>query len=85
MLPWTEDEDEFIIEEWMAYDNFPGERDEETVSKILERTIEACRNRAEILRRNHGIETPNVVPIRTGKNRPYIGAHDEDGDRWWES
>lgn len=45
--PWTEEDDEFILEFWVRPG--PQARDESEIARALERTIEACRNRAHKL------------------------------------
>lgn len=61
--PWTEDEDAFLVEFWI--DVAPAFRDEATVSQSVERTIEACRVRCEIIRKRLGIgsERPATITI----------------------
>lgn len=49
-LPWSAEDDEFLWTFWMD----PLTRDERAVSVHLQRTIEACRNRAHFLR---GVKT----------------------------
>jgi hypothetical protein len=56
--PWSGEEDDFIWELWVHTD--PAVRDEIGVSQVLERTVEACRNRAEHLRRG-GYRPPLVA------------------------
>jgi hypothetical protein len=76
--PWTEDEDAFILTEWIKVD--PDARDEVTVSKCLERTIVACRRRAQEIRALLGLSSPCF----TKKTEPtYIGAEDDPEDQWW--
>lgn len=76
---WTPDEDEFLVSEWIQMP--AGERDEVTISKILERTIEACRVRCEHLRKRLGI---SITCTRTTVS-VYIGAEDDPEDQWWSA
>jgi hypothetical protein len=66
--PWTNDEDEFLISEWINVN--PEDRDEIAVSQILERTIEACRVRCEHIRKRGSTkvtvtQTTTVTVVRT--------------------
>lgn len=63
--PWSPAEDAFIMQEWVQAG--PKQRDEELVAGIVERTIEACRNRAHLLagihlglHYNKGNERPSI-------------------------
>lgn len=75
---WTEDEDAFLISEWIHVD--ASDRDEVTVSRCLERTIEACRVRCEHLRVRLGIKACER-PRKT--TRQYLGVMDDPDDQWW--
>jgi hypothetical protein len=77
--PWHDHEDEFLIEYWI--DVAAKDRDEVTVSQCLERTIEACRVRCEHIRKRMGWSI-TVTQVMT---TVYIGAHDDDEDKWWET
>lgn len=82
---WEQVEDDLLLEEWIY--KSPSERDEETVSRVLERTIEACRVRCEHIRRKLGIsvvaykETETTTTTTTTTR--YVGALDDPDDCWW--
>lgn len=78
--PWTEEEQDFLLNEWILID--PSDRDEVTVSQILERTIEACRVRCEIIRARLGMKVRETTTTVTTKT-VYIGLHDDPDDQWW--
>lgn len=78
--PWTEDEDEFILVEWIKRN--PCDRDEATIAECLGRTIIACRRRAQDVRALHGMSNPGYKK----ENEPkYIGAEDDPEDQWWSA
>lgn len=52
-ITWTDDECVVLLEKWVLVD--PRDRDEVKVSKTLNRTIQACRTRAEKLREELGV------------------------------
>lgn len=56
--PWTEEEDDFLLHEWVMLD--PVSRSEVECSQLLERTIEACRVRAEHIRKRLGLQVFEV-------------------------
>lgn len=56
---WTDSDDMYILEMWIMRD--PAARSEVEVSQKLERTIEACRARAEIIRKRLGIQVFEVT------------------------
>ena len=93
--PWTGEDDEFIVEFWI---NDPA-RDEEEIARALSRTIEACRNRSQMLRGTAGgqqvrrVTTTNTYSVTHGNANitrtkstvtDYIGANDDPEDRWWD-
>lgn len=79
--PWTEDEKDFLVEFWIDLD--PSERDEVTVSKCLERTIESCRVQCEKIRKERGWS--RVTFKQTTTEITYIGSADPDDEpRWWD-
>lgn len=78
--PWSKDEDEFIVVEWIKVD--PNERDEVTVSQCLERTIIACRRRAQELRALMGMSAPG---FKKKVETAYVGSMDDPEDRWWSA
>ena len=78
-LAWDDAEDELIMTDWIDVD--PKFRDEITVSQVLERTIEACRVRAEVLRKRYDIRVFVVEERRT--TTTYVGLHDDPDDQWW--
>lgn len=79
--PWSDDEERLLIDEWI--DMPPVKRDERTISQILERTIEACRVRCEIIRARQGLTTRHVTTTTTTTRTEYIGAFDDPDDCWW--
>lgn len=79
--PWEPIEDDVITELWIYVP--ASERDEIGISKLLERTIESCRVRAEHLRKDLGIDSP-IVKVTITTTTTYIGAFDDPEDRWWE-
>jgi hypothetical protein len=80
---WESVEDDLLIEEWI--DKPVACRDEETVSRVLERTIEACRVRCEHIRARLGISvvTYKQETTTTTTTTHYIGAMDDPEDQWW--
>jgi hypothetical protein len=75
--PWTEDDDAFLLAEWI--DVAPANRDEFTIAQCLERTVEACRVRTEIIRAR--LNMKGATPVAP-KSEAYI-AKDDDEDAWW--
>lgn len=80
--PWSEDDDAFLLAEWI---DVPGpKRDEVLISQLLERTIESCRNRCEIIRKRLGIQVCNRADEPPeDEPKPYIGAEDDPEEAWW--
>lgn len=65
--PWNDADDVVILERWLLV---PHEtREEEAVSRILGRSIEACRGRAEALRKVLGV---NGHSVRKSVEEPEI-------------
>jgi hypothetical protein len=77
---WSESDERVIIDEWIS----PGAdgRDEEAVSRQLERTIESCRHRAELVRLRLGLSEP--IP-RRNRELEYKGIYDDPEDQWWST
>lgn len=75
---WTDDEDQFLVREWIHVE--AKVRDEFTIAACLERTIEACRVRANLLRDRLGLARHNPPK----PDDTYKGVEDDDEDRWWE-
>lgn len=95
--PWTADEEDILVEYWINVE--PRDREEEDISKLLERTIEACRVRCEIIRargmRTRTTETTTTETTTRGdrvtrrvrtvtETETYRGLLDSDEDRWWD-
>lgn len=76
--PWTKHDEDVLIAQWI--DMPPEKRDERAVSRVLERTIEACRVRCEHIRARLGT---NVVMERHRTTTTYIGAYDDPSECWW--
>lgn len=80
---WTAEEDEFIWSDWI---NVPAcERDEEGVAFVVERTIEACRNRAHYLKYGvaRGVRKRTTTRTVTETTTEYIGHYDDPEEVWW--
>lgn len=78
--PWSSDEDDLLLTDWIGV--AASDRDEVTISQILERTIEACRVRCEHIRRRLGIQVFEVTSTTTTVTK-YIGVMDDPEDQWW--
>lgn len=78
--PWSADEEDLLITDWIPFQ--PDERDEITISQVLERTIESCRVRCEIIRRRLGMQY-TVRATTTTTTVEYRGLHDDPDDQWW--
>lgn len=72
--PWSDGDDMYILEKWIMVD--PISRSEVEVSQHLQRTIEACRVRAEIIRKRLGIQVFEV------KHTVVVEATEACSDCW---
>ena len=80
--PWSGDEVEFLLAFWPESSN-PAEEAE--VAEALGRTIEACRQRRyEVLWGKHVMRRKVTRTTTTEITETYIGALDDDEDRWWD-
>jgi GNAT superfamily N-acetyltransferase len=57
--PWTSEEEDYLLAYWIEVE--PQYRNEVEASQLLERTIEACRVRCEIIRKRLGIQVYEVT------------------------
>lgn len=57
--PWTDADEMVLLSEWILVE--PSQRREVEVSQRLERTIEACRVRCELIRERLGIQVHVVT------------------------
>lgn len=78
--PWTQADENVILEQWIGTPY--GGRDEEAISRELQRTIESCHQRAAIIVDRLGISQreTKAPPART----TYIGHEDDPEDRFWD-
>lgn len=83
--PWTAAEDEVILDYWVLVSK--PERDERGVSELVERTVEACRERARKIRRELDLSSPRSAPISSTTTTVtvttttiYRGWKESDGD-----
>jgi hypothetical protein len=78
--PWSTADSKYIQDEWV--DTPPQERDEFAIARKLGRTIEACRNHAEVLRgsrpRAGGGQKNRPDTITRQTCKPYLGLADDD-------
>lgn len=78
--PWPTSDSKYLQREWV--DVPATDRDEAAIARHLGRTIEACRNHAEVLRGSRpraggGIKNqPDAIQRQV--NKPYIAQRDED-------
>lgn len=81
---WTKAEDEVLVDYWIYKENRTTE-DEVDISKLLERTIEACRVRCERLRSDLGIQSFRITRTETItlESKPYLGLEDSPEDVYW--
>lgn len=83
--PWSTQDSRYIQEHWV--DVPAADRDERAIARRLGRTIEACRNHAEVLRGSRPRagggkkNQPDCIARQTIK--PYIATDDDDPLSQW--
>ena len=79
---WSHDEVDFLMVEFAQA---IGDADQEAlVAEILGRTIEGCRQRFYEVRSGKKPRGTLKVTSTTATTIEYIGALDDDEDRWWD-